>query len=97
MNKLEKVALRISRRRGKPLVLIINNVHFFKNDDDGRNMLLQLQQKAEAWAASGMEYFDPAMLVAHVLFQGILTLVFSSLAHLLSEMCFATTNSTFQR
>lgn len=53
MNKLEKVALRCARRRGKPLVLIINNVHFFHNDENGRNMLLQLQQKAEAWAASG--------------------------------------------
>ncbi|KAJ7125093.1 hypothetical protein C8R44DRAFT_782304 [Mycena epipterygia] len=54
MNKLEKVALKAARRRGKPLVLIINNVHFFKNDDDGRSMLLQLQQRAEAWAASGI-------------------------------------------
>ncbi|KAJ8076602.1 hypothetical protein PM082_001025 [Marasmius tenuissimus] len=54
MNKLEKVALRCVHRRGKPLVLIINNVHFFKNDDEGRNMLLQLQQRAEAWAASGI-------------------------------------------
>ncbi|KAF8891783.1 hypothetical protein BD779DRAFT_1670742 [Infundibulicybe gibba] len=54
MNKLEKVALRSARRTGRPLVLIINNVHFFKNDDEGRNMLLQLQQRAEAWAASGI-------------------------------------------
>ncbi|KAJ6589826.1 hypothetical protein DFH09DRAFT_216845 [Mycena vulgaris] len=54
MNKLEKVALKAARRRGKPLVLIVNNVHFFKNDDDGRSMLLQLQQRAEAWAASGI-------------------------------------------
>ncbi|KAK1234254.1 hypothetical protein PQX77_002561 [Marasmius sp. AFHP31] len=54
LNKLEKVALRCVHRRGKPLVLIINNVHFFKNDDEGRNMLLQLQQRAEAWAASGI-------------------------------------------
>ncbi|KAJ7039044.1 hypothetical protein C8F04DRAFT_1086923 [Mycena alexandri] len=54
MNKLEKVALKAARRRHKPLVLIINNVHFFKNDDDGRSMLLQLQQRAEAWAASGI-------------------------------------------
>ncbi|KAJ7686484.1 hypothetical protein B0H17DRAFT_1160607 [Mycena rosella] len=59
MNKLEKVALKAARRRGKPLVLIINNVHFFKNDDDGRSMLLQLQQRAEAWAASGMDDFWP--------------------------------------
>ncbi|KAF9031203.1 hypothetical protein BDZ89DRAFT_1091397 [Hymenopellis radicata] len=54
LNKLEKVALRSARRTGRPLVLIVNNVHFFKNDDDGRNMLLQLQQRAEAWAASGI-------------------------------------------
>ncbi|CAA7260529.1 unnamed protein product [Cyclocybe aegerita] len=54
MNKLEKVALRCARVRGKPLVLIINNVHFFQNNDDGKHMLLQLQQKAEAWAASGI-------------------------------------------
>ncbi|KAG5652847.1 hypothetical protein H0H81_003409 [Sphagnurus paluster] len=53
MNKLEKVALRSGRKRGKPLVLVINNIHFFKNDDEGRNMILQLQQKAEAWSASG--------------------------------------------
>ncbi|KAF9560959.1 hypothetical protein CPC08DRAFT_455874 [Agrocybe pediades] len=54
MNKLEKVALRCAPKRGKPFVLIINNVHFFQNDEEGRNMLLQLQQKAEAWAASGI-------------------------------------------
>ena len=52
-NKLEKVALRSARKTGRPLVLIVNNIHFFKNDDEGRNMILQLQQKAEAWAASG--------------------------------------------
>ncbi|KAG6850844.1 hypothetical protein H0H93_007462 [Arthromyces matolae] len=53
MNKLEKVALRSARRTGRPLVLVINNIHHFKNDDEGQNMILQLQQKAEAWAASG--------------------------------------------
>lgn len=54
LNKLEKVALRSYQKRQKPLILVINNVHHFKNDDEGRNMLLQLQQKAEAWAASGI-------------------------------------------
>jgi hypothetical protein len=54
MNKLEKVALRSARQTGHPLVLIFNNIHFFKNDDEGRNMLLQLQQRAESWAASGV-------------------------------------------
>jgi hypothetical protein len=53
MNKLEKVALRAAPKRGKPFVLIINNIHFFQNNEEGRNMLVQLQQRAEAWAASG--------------------------------------------
>ena len=47
------MALRYSRKNGRPPVLIINDVHHFNNDDDGRNMILQLQQRAEAWAASG--------------------------------------------
>ncbi|KAI0741150.1 hypothetical protein C8Q76DRAFT_823140 [Earliella scabrosa] len=55
LNKLEKVALRHARRKGKPLVLIIiNNIHHFNHDEDGRNILLQFQQRAEAWAASGI-------------------------------------------
>jgi len=58
MNKLEKVALRAAPRREKPFVLIINNVHFFQNNDEGRHMLLQLQQRAEAWAASGLYLFS---------------------------------------
>ncbi|KAH9048042.1 hypothetical protein EDB84DRAFT_1459069 [Lactarius hengduanensis] len=54
MNKLEKVALRLAKKSGRPLVLVINNVHLFNNDDSGKYMLLQLQQRAEAWAASGI-------------------------------------------
>ncbi|GBE81052.1 hypothetical protein SCP_0307760 [Sparassis crispa] len=54
MNKLEKVALRYSRRTDRPLILILNNVHFFQNQEEGRNILLQLQQRAESWAASGI-------------------------------------------
>ncbi|KAF9228419.1 hypothetical protein BS17DRAFT_692670 [Gyrodon lividus] len=54
LNKLEKVALRCARRTGRPLVLVFNNIQHFKNDDDGRHMLLQLQQRAEAWAAGGI-------------------------------------------
>ncbi|KII95658.1 hypothetical protein PLICRDRAFT_129563 [Plicaturopsis crispa FD-325 SS-3] len=57
LNKLEKVALRSAKRTGRPLVLVINNVHFFNNDDAGKNILLQLQQRAEAWAASGILTF----------------------------------------
>ena len=58
MNKLEKVALRSAKKTGKPLILVLNNVHLFHNDDAGRDMLLQLQQRAESWAASG-EWFTP--------------------------------------
>ncbi|KAI0359629.1 hypothetical protein OH77DRAFT_1420163 [Trametes cingulata] len=54
LNKLEKVALRHAKKTGKPLILVLNNVHYFNHDDDGRNMLLQFQQRAEAWAASGI-------------------------------------------
>ncbi|KIJ65921.1 hypothetical protein HYDPIDRAFT_27136 [Hydnomerulius pinastri MD-312] len=54
LNKLEKVALRLARRTGKPLVLVFNNIQHFKNDDDGQHMLLQLQQRAESWAAGGI-------------------------------------------
>ena len=53
LNKLEKVALHYSRTHDRLPVLIINNVHYFNNDEEGRDMLLQLQQRAEAWAASG--------------------------------------------
>lgn len=54
LNKLEKVALRIARKRGKPLVLIFNNVHLLGNSEEGRNVLLQLQQRAEPWAEGGL-------------------------------------------
>ncbi|KAF6759454.1 hypothetical protein DFP72DRAFT_885225 [Ephemerocybe angulata] len=40
LNKLEKVALRCAERRGKALILMVNIVHFFQNDEDGRNMIL---------------------------------------------------------
>ena len=54
MNKLEKVALRMAREWERPLVLVINNVHLFQHTDEGKNMLLLLQQRAEAWAESGV-------------------------------------------
>ncbi|KAI0767071.1 hypothetical protein C8Q74DRAFT_1203613 [Fomes fomentarius] len=54
LNKLEKVALRHAQKKGKPLILVLNNIHYFNHDDEGRNILLQFQQRAEAWAASGI-------------------------------------------
>lgn len=53
MSKLEKVALNLARKKGRTLVLVFNNIHFFQHTDEGRNMLLLLQQRAEAWAESG--------------------------------------------
>lgn len=52
--KLEKVALKRRRRLGKPLVLIINSVHLLRDDEDGRDLLELIQQKAELWAASNL-------------------------------------------
>lgn len=48
----------MARRTERPLVLVINNIHFFNNDENGRNVLLQLQQKAESWAASGKQFIS---------------------------------------
>lgn len=57
MNKLEKVAIRRAKKTKRPLVVIFNNIHLFNNDDEGRNLLQQLQQRAESWAESGMWAF----------------------------------------
>lgn len=53
-NKLQKVALNKKRKNGKPLILIVNSMHLFRDDDEGRDMLELLQQRAEAWAATGL-------------------------------------------
>ncbi len=59
-NKLEKVALRHRRRKGsnhKPLIMIFNNMHLIRDDDDGNKLLELLQQKAESFASSGLMTF----------------------------------------
>ena len=35
-------------------MLIINSTHLLRNDDDGRNLLELIQQRAEQWAASNL-------------------------------------------
>lgn len=52
LNQLEKVALSMRKRRGKPLLMIINNIHLFKEDEGGRHLLDILQQRAEIWASN---------------------------------------------
>ncbi|KAF2860813.1 hypothetical protein K470DRAFT_281904 [Piedraia hortae CBS 480.64] len=53
-NKLEKIALRRRKKLGRPLILIINSIHLLRDDDNGRDLLELLQQRAEAWAAGGL-------------------------------------------
>lgn len=53
-NKLEKVALKRRETVGKPLVLIINSIHLLRDDEDGRDLLELIQQRAEQWAASNL-------------------------------------------
>ena len=53
-NKLEKVALGRRKTVGRPLVLIINSTHLLRDDDDGRDLLELIQQRAEQWAASNL-------------------------------------------
>jgi hypothetical protein len=52
LNQLEKVALSMRKRRRKPLLMIINNIHLFKPDEGGRHLLEILQQRAEIWASN---------------------------------------------
>ena len=54
LNKLEKLALIRRKTVGKPLVLIINSTHLLRDDDDGRDLLELIQQRAEQWAASNL-------------------------------------------
>lgn len=54
LNKLEKAAMKRLERTGKPLIMIINSMHLLRNDESGKDLLELLQQKAEAWAESGL-------------------------------------------
>lgn len=54
MNKLEEVSLSIKKKTHKPLVMIINNVHLIRDDEEGQHLIELLQQKAEALSASGL-------------------------------------------
>jgi hypothetical protein len=52
LNMIELVAFKYQRRRGRPLVLVINNIHAFGDDEDGNDLLEILHQRAESWAAT---------------------------------------------
>ncbi|TKX23542.1 hypothetical protein C1H76_4054 [Elsinoe australis] len=53
-NKLEKVALKRRDQVGKPLIIIINSTHLLRDDEDGRDLLELVQQRAEQWAAGNL-------------------------------------------
>ena len=52
LNKLEKVALRRRAKVGRPLVVIINQMHLIRDDEDGKDLIELLQQRSEQWAAA---------------------------------------------
>ncbi|RIB22207.1 hypothetical protein C2G38_2014459 [Gigaspora rosea] len=52
LNIVEKVAIKHYKKRGRPLVLVINHIHAFKDDEEGEDLLELLQQRAESWAAT---------------------------------------------
>ncbi|KAL4930982.1 ATP-binding protein [Aspergillus undulatus] len=54
LNKLEKVALARKRTGERPLVLMINNLHYLPDNTEGQQLIDLLQQRAEMWAASGL-------------------------------------------
>ncbi|PSN68337.1 hypothetical protein BS50DRAFT_491782 [Corynespora cassiicola Philippines] len=53
-NKLEKVALRRRAKIGRPLILIINQAHLIRDDENGRDLIELIQQRSEQWAASNL-------------------------------------------
>lgn len=53
-NKLDKVALARREKIGRPLVLVINSLHLLRDDEEGRDMLELIQQRAETWAAANL-------------------------------------------
>lgn len=53
-NKLEKVAMARRDKVGRPLILIFNSMHLLRDDEDGKDLLELIQQRAEQWAASNL-------------------------------------------
>jgi len=53
-DKLERVALQRRKKYGKPIVLIVSSMHLLRDDDDGRDLIELMQQRAEQWAAAGL-------------------------------------------
>ncbi|KAJ4293045.1 hypothetical protein N0V88_005709 [Collariella sp. IMI 366227] len=61
LNKLEKVALRRRAKVGRPLVVIINQMHLIRDDEDGKDLIELLQQRAEQSTAALRNYRERYM------------------------------------
>jgi hypothetical protein len=48
------VALQHRAQKSKPLIVIVNQCHLIRDDDDGKDLLELLQQRAEQWAAANL-------------------------------------------
>lgn len=57
LNKLEKVAMKRRERVNRPLIIILNSMHLLRDDEDGKDLLELIQQRAEQWAASNLATF----------------------------------------
>uniref|UniRef100_A0A060T546 ARAD1B04796p n=1 Tax=Blastobotrys adeninivorans TaxID=409370 RepID=A0A060T546_BLAAD len=53
-DKLEDVAAEHFKKHQRPLVLIINNAHLIRDDDEGQHLTELLQQKAESLSGTGL-------------------------------------------
>ena len=53
-NKLEKISIKRRYQEKGPLILVVNCAHLIRDDDDGRNLLELMQQRAEQWAAANL-------------------------------------------
>ncbi|EMD58287.1 hypothetical protein COCSADRAFT_204519 [Bipolaris sorokiniana ND90Pr] len=82
LNQLEKVAWSMRKRRGKPLIMIINNIHLFKDDEPGKHLLEILQQRAEIWAGNELvttvftsdEFWTLERLTPHATNMGVMSI-----------------------
>lgn len=48
------MALQRRKKNETPLIVIVNSTHLIRDDEDGRDLLELMQQRAEQWAASNL-------------------------------------------
>ncbi|CAN6666137.1 hypothetical protein TRVA0_037S01398 [Trichomonascus vanleenenianus] len=53
-NRLEQVALEHRKKHKKPFILVINNAHLIRDDEEGQSLVELLQQRAESLSGAGL-------------------------------------------